>query len=497
MSTSRAGLEKLAEAIKEAKERGLSISDTYSTFKTKYRNDPAGFVRDCIDWEQTPHSDGAAFYQIEILNEIPKQHRISVRGPHGLGKTALASWVILWFALTRDGEDWKIPTTASAWRQLTKYLWPEIHKWARKLRWDVIGREPFSERLELHTQNLRLATGEAFALASNQSDLIEGAHAANLLYVFDESKVIPDDTWDSAEGAFSVGDVYWLSISTPGEPQGRFYEIQSRKPGYEDWWVRYVTREECIKAGRMDLNWAESRKRQWGESSAVYQNRVEGKFASSDEDGVIALSHIEAANERWLEWKDAGGKLPEFTCVGADIARSGIDKTVLALRYDWLISELRRFTKADTMETTGQIAAILNGNGGKNAKAIVDVIGIGAGPVDRLREMGYQMIIAFNAGEKTDATDKSGELGFINKRSAAWWNMRELLSDPESQIALPPDDKLTGDLTAPHWKMTSAGKVQVEAKEDIKKRIGRSTDDGDAVIQAFWDNASPYGGIWA
>ncbi len=84
--------------------------------------------------------------------------------------------------------------------------------------------------------------------------------------------------------------------------------------------------------------------------------------------------------------------------------------------------------------------------------------------------------------------DGSGELGFANKRSAAWWHLRELL-DPAGghQIALPPDDLLTGDVTAPHWRMTSSGKIQVESKEEIKKRLGRSPDDGDAVVMAFWE----------
>jgi len=117
----------------------------------------------------------------------------------------------------------------------------------------------------------------------------------------------------------------------------------------------------------------------------------------------------------------------------------------------------------------------------------VDVIGIGAGVVDRLVEQDFP-VEPFNASERTVRTDESGELGFTNKRSAAWWNLRELL-DPDSQwdpISLPPDDNLIGDLTSPLWKVTSGGKIQLESKDDIKKRLNRSTDDGDAVVMAFW-----------
>ncbi len=458
--------------------RRAAESSAYSTFKAKYRDDPAAFARDCIRWRE---GEGPASYQAETLARLPVERRLAVRGPHGLGKTALASWAVLWFVLTRDGEDWKVPMTASAWRQLTRYLLPELRKWARRLDWERIGRAPFNERTEMLALNLRLETGEAFALASDNSELIEGAHASQLLYVFDESKAIPDATWDSAEGAMASGECYWLAISTPGEPQGRFYDIHRRKPGTEDWAVQHVTLAEAIEAGRVSADWAEGRKRLWGEQSAVYQNRVLGEFAAGDEDGVIPLAWVEKANERWDAWAEAG-KPGEFVCVGADVARYGQDQTVLALRFGQAIDELRRYAREDTMQTAGRVEGVLAKHGGR---AVVDVIGIGAGVVDRLRERGCN-VEAFNASESASARDSSGELGFADKRSYAWWNLREML-DPAGghDVALPPDDLLTGDLTAPHWRVMSGGRIRVESKDDVRKRLGRSTDSGDAVVQAF------------
>ena len=398
----------------------------------------------------------------------------------------MAAWVVLWFALTRDGEDWKIITTASAWRQLEVYLWPEIHKWARLLRFDVLERPSFTADELLHL-NLKLASGAASAVASNQPALIEGAHADHILYLFDESKAIPPDTWDAAEGAFSGAggdttlEALALAVSTPGEPSGRFYDIQRRAPGYEDWWVRHVTLDEAIAAERVSAEWVEQRARQWGRDSAVFQNRVLGEFCSSDEDSVIPLAWVEAAMARW-EANRTQPRAP-FTCCGVDVGRSGADFTVIAPRYGRRIEELRHSHLEDTMATTGRVVGVLQGT---NGYAIVDVIGIGAGVVDRLREMRLP-VEAFNAGEGTPRTDISGELGYMNKRSAAWWTMRELL-DPANgfDIELPPDDLLTGDLTAPHWRVTSGGRIQVESKDEIRKRIGRSTDSADAVIQAFW-----------
>jgi len=455
----------------------------------RYREEPEQFVLECFRWAD---GEGPTLYQREILRELKARRRIAVRSPHGSGKTALAAWIALWFALTRDAMskgDWKIVMTASAWRQLSHYLAPEIHKWAHRLLWDKLGRGPFDQRNELLQLVLKLRHGEAFCAASDKPDLIEGAHADRLLYVFDEAKAIPSPTWDAAEGALASGDCLALAISTPGEPQGRFYDIHSRKLGYDDWWVRHVTLEECIAAGRVSPDWAEQRRLQWGEESAVYQNRVLGQFASSEEEGMIPLAWVEAANERWLALQESG-EWGQFLRCGVDVARGGQDRTVIALRHGQAIRELRRFSRQDTMQTTGHVAGILTAHGGS---AVVDVIGIGAGVVDKLREDG-RAVEAFNSSEATQHRDVSGELGFTNLRSASWWNLREML-DPANghDVALPPDDLLTGDLTAPHWRVMSGGRIQVEGKDEIKKRIGRSTDDGDAVCMAFWQEQEPEG----
>lgn len=463
-------------------------------FQKLYWDRPHSFAYDCINWKP---GQGLTKYQYEILETLPVEKRLAVRGPHGLGKTAVAALVILWFGLTRDGEDWKCPTTASAWRQLTKYLWPEIHKWARMLKWDMINRKEFNLREELQMLSLKLDTGEAFAAASDNPSLIEGAHADHILYLFDESKAIPAETFDAAEGAFSGGgstQAYALAISTPGEPVGRFYDIHKRKPGYEDWHVRHVTLQEAIDAGRISPAWAEQRRKQWGEQSAMYQNRVLGEFCASDEDGVIPLSWIEMANERWKAMQDElenGLERGPLTSVGVDVGSGKAqDKTVFAPKYCNFLLGLFRNDNENTMQTAGRTTALLRSSG---AYAVVDVVGIGAGVVERVREQGFT-VVGFNAGERSEMKDRSGELGFVNKRSAAWWCLREQL-DPTNDpvLALPPDDMLTGDLTAPHWRITSNGRIEVEGKDStwanetgqsMRQRLGRSTDDGDAVVMA-------------
>jgi hypothetical protein len=159
-----------------------------------------------------------------------------------------------------------------------------------------------------------------------------------------------------------------------------------------------------------------------------------------------------------------------------------------------VIIELRRYDKADTMQTVGRLIGIQKARGGT---IVIDVIGVGTGPYQRLLELGADAV-PFNASAGSTRRDSSGELGFPNLRSAAWWNLRELL-DPTNghDVALPSDNQLTGDLTAPRWRPVSGGKIQVEGKDDpwrdkdgnaqqtLRQRLGRSPDDGDAVVMAF------------
>lgn len=487
----------------------------------RYWDDPVTWARDCVRW---PDNQFLSFYQQEMSQAVVTERRVAVRGPHGLGKTGWAALTILWFATTREqaGVDWKVPTLASVGAQLFQYLWPEIRKWAYRLDFERLGMRPWQRGRELLEHNIKLTHGEAFALTGADPSSIEGAHATELLYVFDESKAIADAFFDAAEGAFSTAgksdgtNAYAVAISTPGEPVGRFYQIHARAPGTEAWWVRHVTVDEAIRAGRVTSEWSEQQRLLWGEDSAVFRNRVLGEFAASSEDTVIPLSWVDQAMARWRaiyepvdaysgEVERLGRARPErdgtravvsegdkLHTLGVDVARGGEDRSVIALRQGNNICELRRYPYSDdTMLLANMVDVVQVAHG--NPRAVVDVIGVGAGVYDRQRERGRNCA-GFNSSEGTKRTDITGEFGFTNKRSWAWWNLREML-DPASgcDVALPPDDRLTGDLTAPKWRLMAGGRIQIESKEDIKKRIGRSPDDGDAVVYAFTET----GGSWA
>lgn len=456
----------------------------------RYYDDPVAFAEDCIAW---PEGQGLTGYQKDVLAAIPKHKRVAQRGPHGLGKSTTSAIAVLWFAITRDaaGVEWKCATTAGGWHQLEHYLWPEIHKWAKLIRWERLGRGPFDERRELLTLNLNLTYGSAFAVASNQPARIEGAHADSILYVFDESKVILPETFDAAEGAFSGAvkgsgrEAFALASSTPGEPAGRFYDIHAKKKGFEDWWTRHVTLWEAIRAKRVGLDWAKARKRQWGANSALYANRVKGEFYASEADVVIPLSWIEAAVMRWQENQ---AKLPgPMTNLGIDVAGSGEgDETVLAPIHGQRVQPLIRPYHEDTEEIADRAESIAVQNPG--VEVTVDADGLGLGVYDKLNHKKGVTVRAFHAGGKTDKRDKSGEMGFANVKAAAWWSLREELDPMEgSTMELPPDDLLIGDLSAPKWfNHREKGVIAVEMKADVKKRLGRSTDSGDSVVMGKW-----------
>ena len=490
----------------------------------RWKWDPVGWVREYIPSMQL------APYQEDVLRALatppPAPQRVVVRGPHGLGKTAVASAALLWFSLTRDSLcDWKVPTTASVWRQLEEYLWPEIHRWAAEVRYGahpVVPRAGGIPKRYINQLSLDLHRGSAFAVASNDPARIEGAHATALMFIYDEAKTISHETFQASEGAFSTGsDAYGLrearalAISTPGERAGRFYELsdderRKRDPVTEkEWFLRRVTLPEAIAAGRIDADWAELRKLQWGESSQVYKNRVLGEFGQADEDAIIKIEWVEAAIERWRDQATAIGedvmRMIAPRLVACDVAREGTDLTVFAPVVEpntvMPLTTLPRGT--DTRITSDKLLTLLRLN--DKLVARIDVVGVGGGVFDNCKHelssnpLHQKRVEAFSAATKVPDTytDISGEKGFWNLRAAAWWMLRERL-DPNSRrfdatIALPPDDQLLGDLTAPHYedrepvrKSRFKYRVLIEDKDDIRDRLGRSPDRGDTVVMALW-----------
>lgn len=196
---------------------------------------------------------------------------------------------------------------------------------------------------------------------------------------------------------------------------------------------------------------------------------------------VIPTAWVEAAMGRW---KKLDSK-PLMDSMGVDVARGGADNTVIARRHASWFDEPLAYPGKQTPDGPSVAAMTLLARR-DNAPVHIDVIGVGASPYDFLRTNNIQ-VLGVNVAEKSGAIDRAGVLRFANIRSQLWWQFREAL-DPlyNRALALPPDRQLLADLCAPKWRPHGAV-VQVESREEIIKRLGRSPDWASAYILALLD----------
>lgn len=223
---------------------------------------------------------------------------------------------------------------------------------------------------------------------------------------------------------------------------------------------------------------------------------LKGDFSAGMEDDVWQVIPSKAVTEAQNRWA-AISNIPKMTSIGIDVARGGRDHTILARRHGHYFDELLDFPGEMTPDGPS-VAALFTQYQRDSATPAVDSIGVGTSVVDFLTANGHD-VLAINGATRTDSKDKTGVYGFVNLRAQLYWQFREALIDPESKIALPPDPGLTNDLCAPRFKVTGQGKISVESKEDIIKRIGRSPDKADAVVYAYHHQASAtmfQGGAW-
>ena len=163
--------------------------------------------------------------------------------------------------------------------------------------------------------------------------------------------------------------------------------------------------------------------------------------------------------------------------IGVDPARFGKDETAIIRRKGRVAFGLSTLSNQDTMSIAGRIALMIKLE--DPDMVFIDVGGIGAGVVDRLNELGYgDRIKAVNFGSKAMQTDR-----YLNKRAEMWDLVKQWLDD--SPVSIPNDAGLIRDLVTPKYKIRSDGKIQLESKDEMKKRLGRSTDKGDALALTF------------
>lgn len=424
--------------------------------------------------------------QVEIIGSVFENERTVVRACHDSSKTFTAADIILAFLCLCF--PCKVVTTAPTFHQVRNLLWSEINrKFAKFLAEEMPGIQCLQTRVEIEPDWF------AVGLSPRETVSFTGFHQENVLVVFDEAPGVRPEIVEAAETLMAGGNAHCLWIGNPTDSSGHFYNAfrsgQWNKIaiGYKDT-PNFIDMQddpdpmdvnlpESIKRELISKQWVESRKKEWGEDSPLFISRVEGDFPPSGERQVISLGLCEAAANRDV--------LPEGDIhLGVDVARFGDDLTVYTPRRGNVLMDQITEGKKDTMEVTGRIAALHKEFG--YATIPVDVIGVGAGVLDRGKEIGLP-VVSWDVRRKANDTDK-----FFNKRTEAWFGMADWLKYGR----IPKDDELIADLTAPQYSYTSDGKYKVESKDDTKKRLGRSPDRADSAIAATQGTSVGSVGMW-
>lgn len=408
-------------------------------------------------------------WQAEVLKSIEAgERRIAIRAGHGVGKSALESWLIIWFLLFK--RPCKIPVTANSQDQLRDVVWAEVARWHRELPTfikDMI--EVTSERV-----CIKADPEAAFAVARTarpeKPEALQGFHSPNLLFVLEEASGIEDIIFETAGGALTGANAMVIMAGNPTRAQGYFHRAFTINR--ESWRCFHVP---CSASSRVSPDYAKEIATEYGVDSNVYRVRVLGEFPTSEDDAVIPLGLIEAAVVRDVSPSEAG------IVWGLDVARFGDDSTALVKRRgNMMIEPSREWKKFDLMQTAGVISKeYMETPLDKRPSAInVDVIGMGGGVVDRLRELGLP-VRGVNVGE---AASTSPHL-FMRLRDELWWKARDWFEG--RSCTMPNDGALIGELVSPKYKLESSGKIKIESKDEMKKRGVKSPNRADAFCLTF------------
>lgn len=465
-----------------------------------YADNPVDFVEDII--RAKPDAN-----QRDILNSVAKYQRTSVRSGHGIGKTATEAWLALWFLTTRPYP--KIPCTAPTQHQLWDILWAEIAKWMRNNPALDVELTWTKERVYMNGH-----PEEWFAVGRTAShpDALQGFHSDHLLFIIDEASGVKDPIFEPVLGALTTEDSKLLLAGNPTKITGFFYDSHHKDR------AQYNTLHiDGRDSSRVDTKFVQSIVDMFGMDSDVFLVRVAGDFPKALPDSFIPMEWAEKASE---------GEVPEIERVlrvdiGIDVARYGDDSSVISPVLDKKLQEEPDiFHHQDTMELTGNAVQTIK----KHARAHpwasihvkIDCDGLGVGVYDRLAELRDQIVDEVEEQREDRFADAEGDdkpppfrlevvechfggeggtvsdddpIEYQTSTGLMWGTVREALR--LQTIKLYPDDKQIAQLSNRKYSVNSAGKIELERKEAMKKRGLSSPDMGDALALALYDPKLP------
>jgi hypothetical protein len=451
-----------------------------------YTHDPLGYVLFSFPWGQPgtvlADRDGPEPWQRTVLEEIGKGVEASddvireaVASGHGVGKSALVAWILLWGLFTCD--DARVAVTANTEPQLRTKTWPEVLKWFRM----AAGREAFvGTATTIHSadpDHKETWRADALTWSENNTEAFAGLHnvGKRIVLIFDEASAIADKVWEVAEGALTdaVTEIVWAVFGNPTRNTGRFKECFGSLR--HRWNGQQVDSRTVSFTNKTQIDqWVKD----YGEDSDFVRVRVRGEFPRAGSMQFIDSERVALAIGREVE-PDATAPL----IMGVDIARHGDAQSVIRFRrgLDAYSIPAEKFQIADLMQVAAHILALNREH--KPDAIFLDATGMGYGVYDRLLQLGCQNVVAVNFGGKPDRlgeyTDANAK--YANKRAEMWG----FLKDWCRFGSLPDDRELKGDLTAVEYGYDRSDAILLERKDDMRKRGIASPDDGDALALTF------------
>lgn len=404
--------------------------------------------------------------QAQILEAVRDYDYVAVRSSNAIGKTYLAAVAAIWRYHTKLPG--RVVTTGATWEGVERLLWGNIHQ----ILYNAPCRELGQDKL-LKT-SLEIAPGwDMFGLSVNRPEAFSGIRGPEGVFVIvDEASALEEDIHEAIMGLMASAGSKCLYIGNPLMPDGPFYRCFSSP----QWKTFHLSAFDSpnVRAGRNEIpglatqEWITGRRAEWGEDSPAYISRVLGDFPEFGTGVIIPMSVVDAAVERPV---DPQG--PMFG--GCDPARFGRDSTVIALCQGQRAFHIERHHGLSTTAVAGRMLELNREY--DLAWFNVDEIGLGAGVVDCCHDNGADNVHGVNV-----ATAARDDLQFANLRAEAWYNMADWLKTG----SIPNDPLLRSALASVRlggW--TGKGQRKLEPKEKTIERLGRSPDEGDALMLAL------------
>ena len=440
---------------------------------------PLLFVKEAFDWSKVP-KDGPSEQQAEALARFNTNKRTSIRSGHGTGKDAFAAWIILWFMSTRPYP--KVACTAPTARQLADILWSEISKW---LRVSVLTDEFILQKDKLFHKDApkewwcRAISPAVKASKEEQAETLAGLHSEHLLIIVDEASGVPDPVFIPLEGAMTQEDNRVLLIGNPTKNTGYFHETQFDPKIGKKWLKLHWDSRKSTNVTKEMIDYFRYK---YGEGSNIWRVRVEGEPPLDNENTYIPLSWAISCIGNPI---DVDETWPLY--LGVDVARYGEDDSIILPRQGMKIFPWDTYKGVNTIELAQHIGikfADLEADG-----VGIDEIGVGGGVIDwhhtDHRGLGRKIVQGISTAWKAWEPEK-----YYRLRDQLWGAMREncmhqKYSFPDMTVKIGGVDlhlghELSNELASPLYKFKN-GAVQLESKDDMKKRGFASPNIADAL----------------